>query len=90
MVCGKFRACTAIWPPGDPQALAELILQELPRLPGLPAICRPDPSILAQMQTRFSLPGMVADTAEVYARLLKRRLPSIAWPTSPREAQAAA
>jgi glycosyltransferase involved in cell wall biosynthesis len=77
-------------PHGDTQALADLILEELPHLPGLAARCRPHPAILAQVQERFSLPGMVSATAEVYERLLREKLPSLCWQGSDTAAEAAA
>ncbi|MEJ5329746.1 MAG: glycosyltransferase [Desulfobaccales bacterium] len=77
-------------PHGDTQALADLILEELPHLPGLAARCRPHPAILAQVQERFSLPGMVSATAEVYERLLREKMPSLCWQGSDTAAEAAA
>ncbi len=77
-------------PHGDTRALADLILEELPRLPGLPAMCRPTPSLLSQVRERFSLPGMVAATAALYERLLREKLPAILWQGTVTEAEAAA
>jgi glycosyltransferase involved in cell wall biosynthesis len=77
-------------PPGDTEALAGLILAELPQLPRLSAVCRPTPATLAQVQERFSLQNMVAATADLYGHLLKGKLPGIAWQQAAAEAQAAA
>lgn len=77
-------------PQGDTQALADLILEEVPRLSRLHAACRPTPAILAQVQERFSLPGMVAATAEVYEGLLREKMPSRRWQEAAAEAEAAA
>lgn len=77
-------------PHGDTQALAELILAELPRLTGLPAACRPSPAALARVQAQFSLPGMLTATGEVYQRLLRDKLPWVHWQPAAKEAKAAA
>jgi len=77
-------------PYGDAAAVAELIVAEVPRLPELQAACRPGPGVLTQIRERFSERTMVEETAAIYQRLFREKLPGVRWEPVMAAARAAA